>query len=363
MATIVEVAPPTSADDPIAWAAVAENRLWNAENHAQLGYADLDDTEAAAVRMAMPSANRLPLRVVALDDPDDPSSAVGVGTCSLTLKDNLTTAAAHVVVRAERRREGIGTALLAAVERRAIAEGRTTLQSWATQVGSPSAGDPGVIAPREGSGHLDGGHPVAQFMTARGYTLEQIEVHSMLRVPVAPAVLDPLASEAAAKVGEAYRLITWTDACPDELVDGFARLRAAMDDAPTAGLQYDASHWDAERIREGERRAAEAGLVMLAVVAQHVASGQLVGFTQLDRYPERPGSAFQDDTVVVAEHRGHRLGMHLKVANLRRMDELWPDVRRIHTWNADENDYMRSINIALGFRPESNEGAWQKVVA
>lgn len=53
--------------------------------------------------------------------------------------------------------------------------------------------------------------------------------------------------------------------------------------------------------------------------------------------------------------------MHLKVANPRLMNERWPQVRRVHTWNADENDHMRSINIALGFRAESSEGAWQEV--
>lgn len=360
MVTIVEVPPPASADDPNAWAAVAGNRLWCAEYQAALGYADLDDPDAAAARLEVPSTNRRTMRLVALDDR---TSLVGVASCSLTLKDNLGTAEVQVIVRPDRRRQGVGSALLQAAEQRAAAEGRSTLQAWAMQVGSPDAGAPGVLAPREGSGYLDGNHPAARFLSAHGYSLEQVEVHSMLRVPVPAQVLDPLAAEASARVGDAYRLLAWGNACPDELVDEFARLRRAMRDAPIGGLTWDEQHWDADRIREGERRATEAGMVVLVHVAQHVASGQLVGFTQLDRYPERPGSAFQDDTVVVAEHRGHRLGMHLKVANLRLVAQQWPDVRRIHTWNADENDHMRSINIALGFRPESNEGAWQKVLA
>lgn len=185
----------------------------------------------------------------------------------------------------------------------------------------------------------------------------------MLRVPVAPAVIDPLAAEAAAKVGDGYRLLNWVDRCPDDLVDAFAALRVAMIDAPAAGMAIEEEHWDADRVRTAEHRWAEAGVTSVTSVAQHVGTEELVGFTQLIRFRERSDSAIQEDTVVVAGHRGHRLGMHLKVANLRLIDRLWPGVRRIHTWNADENDYMRSINIALGFRPESAEGAWQKIVS
>ena len=228
-------------------------------------------------------------------------------------------------------------------------------------MGSPAPGDPDAIAPSEGSGLIAADRPSARFMLAAGYTLEQVEVHSMLRMPVPPEVLEPLAEAAAARVGDAYRLISWADRCPDHLLDAFARLRMAMVDAPSAGMATEAAHWDAQRVREGELRMGEAGVTLLVNVAQHVTSGELAGFTELTQFRERPDSAIQNDTVVVQQHRGHRLGMHLKVANLRLLGQRWPTVRRIHTWNADENDYMRSINIALGFLPESNEGAWQKL--
>jgi len=135
-----------------------------------------------------------------------------------------------------------------------------------------------------------------------------------------------------------------------------------MIDAPSGGVEQEAAYWDADRVREVEGRWDDGGVDTVTTAARHTATGELAGYTQLIRFRERPDSAIQEDTVVIAGHRGHRLGMHLKIANLRLVAEHWPAVRRIHTWNADENDYMRSINIALGFRPESNEGAWQKVV-
>ena len=59
-------------------------------------------------------------------------------------------------------------------------------------------------------------------------------------------------------------------------------------------------------------------------------------------------------------HRGHRLGMLVKAANLGGRRPGWPSVRSVLTWNASENQHMLSINIALGFRPAGYEGEWQK---
>lgn len=35
-------------------------------------------------------------------------------------------------------------------------------------------------------------------------------------------------------------------------------------------------------------------------------------------------------------------------------------MQRVHTWNAGENSHMLAINTALGFRPVSLEGVWEK---
>jgi GNAT superfamily N-acetyltransferase len=339
MVAIVEVPPPTSADDPNAWAAMADTTLWSAETFDQLGYEDLNDPIETAASLAVPSSNRRTLRWVALDDADDHTTVVGSCTCSLTLRDNLGTAGVHAVVRPDRRRQGIGTALFDAAEQRAAAEGRHTVQSWVLQAARTRADDPGALAPREGSGFVDGNHASARFLLGRGYSLEQVEVHSLLRVPLPAAVIDPLESDAAAASESSYRLIAWADRCPDDIVDGLA-----------------------DRVREVEQRWADAGVTTLATAAQHVETGELAGYTELIRFVTKADSAIQEDTVVIAAHRGHRLGMRLKTANLRLMAKRWPRVRRVHTWNADENDYMRSINIALGFRPESSEGGWQKVL-
>ncbi|WP_461164784.1 hypothetical protein [Arthrobacter sp. R4-81] len=68
----------------------------------------------------------------------------------------------------------------------------------------------------------------------------------------------------------------------------------------------------------------------------------------------------QEDTLVASDRRGHRLGMLVKIANIRRAQEAWPAARSVLTWNASENRHMLAINTSLGFKPSGFEGEWQK---
>jgi hypothetical protein len=63
---------------------------------------------------------------------------------------------------------------------------------------------------------------------------------------------------------------------------------------------------------------------------------------------------------VMREHRGHRLGMVLKLANIAYLDETFPGHPAITTFNAEENRPMLDVNEAVGFVPFTYEGAWQK---
>jgi len=66
-----------------------------------------------------------------------------------------------------------------------------------------------------------------------------------------------------------------------------------------------------------------------------------------------PGSprAEQWQTIVGREHRGHRLGTALKVANLHELQRGFPEVTSVHTQNAEVNAQMLAINDRLGFQP------------
>ena len=68
----------------------------------------------------------------------------------------------------------------------------------------------------------------------------------------------------------------------------------------------------------------------------------------------------QWDTIVLPEHRGRRLGMLVKAANLIQVHRAAPDATSILTWNAEENRYMLDVNEALGFRQVLVEAAFQR---
>ena len=59
---------------------------------------------------------------------------------------------------------------------------------------------------------------------------------------------------------------------------------------------------------------------------------------------------------MLPEHRGHRLGALLKVANLRQAVQHEPQLEAVHTWNADSNAPMLAVNVAMGFTPSARVG-------
>ncbi len=62
-----------------------------------------------------------------------------------------------------------------------------------------------------------------------------------------------------------------------------------------------------------------------------------------------PHIVFQWGTLVLPEHRGHRLGMAVKAANLEELARLAPERRSVQTMNDEQNPWMVQINKDLGF--------------
>jgi hypothetical protein len=88
-----------------------------------------------------------------------------------------------------------------------------------------------------------------------------------------------------------------------------------------------------------------------------------VAYTDLMLPSGAPGTAWQWGTLVHRDHRGHRLGMALKVENLRRLQADHPERQRVVTGNDDTNSWMVSINEDLGFRIVELCPAYQRTVA
>lgn len=278
------------------------------------------------------------------------------------LQENLGSALLHVSVLDSFTGAGIGRALLEHAEALAAADGRTILQTFTEHPAGFDVDAPFLIKPATGTGALPAGARGVRFAGLAGYRLEQVERFSSLDIPPV-ADLDSLERDALAKAGE-YELLHWTDSCPEDLAAQLAVLMSRMStDAPAGALSYEPEIWDVARVRHVEDTWRRAGLSALVVAARHLATGELAAYTVLQTTADKPWLASQDDTLVAAGHRGHRLGMLIKILNLRLLQEAYPAVRRVLTYNAAENDHMLSINIALGFKPAGYDGEWQRTAA
>jgi RimJ/RimL family protein N-acetyltransferase len=115
-------------------------------------------------------------------------------------------------------------------------------------------------------------------------------------------------------------------------------------------------HWDGARIREYEASHVARGRTVLSAGA--VQDGRLVAFTDLQVPLAQPERATQGGTLVLAEHRGRRLGALVKAAVLRDVAATLPEVRRISTTNAEHNAPMIAVNEALGFERAGQFSTW-----
>jgi hypothetical protein len=99
---------------------------------------------------------------------------------------------------------------------------------------------------------------------------------------------------------------------------------------------------------------------VVETVAVHRDSGRLAAYTTIGVPAPDRTAVYQWDTLVLSEHRGHRLGQAVKARNLRALRAELPDVRRVVTWNAEQNGPMLRVNRELGFRTVGLNTEWQK---
>jgi hypothetical protein len=154
------------------------------------------------------------------------------------------------------------------------------------------------------------------------------------------------------------------DRTPERWLEDRAVLATRMStDAPSAGLEEPEDVWTVDRVRDADDRRESNPRRHLFAAAEHVPSGRLVAYSVLS-VPRQPHRAVQQyATLVLREHRGHRLGMLVKVANLAHLQATHPGHPSILTFNAEENRHMLDVNEALGFTAIAYEGAWRKDLA
>jgi GNAT superfamily N-acetyltransferase len=245
------------------------------------------------------------------------------------------TVVVRVGVHPEFRRRGIGGALCADVVEQARALGRGKVEFVAVTRGPASAA-------------------LAAKLNADAAYLETRSVLDLRALD--PARLAELRQGTGRPHG--YTMARWIGHCPDELVERYLTAKVSMFDAPQGDRDVEVHRMTAAQLRSIEENHARLGQRTYTVAAIDDASGAMAGFTDIRVLDG--GMATQEDTCVVAQHRGHRLGLKASMLEWLLADE--PQVTHVQTWNAADNTHMIAINTTLGFRPAEQWQMFQRLV-
>jgi GNAT superfamily N-acetyltransferase len=267
---------------------------------------------------------------------------------------------AAVSVLADHRNRGIGSALFERLEQLARDAGRSTIQN---QTAFPAGLTGDSIPAPTGFGSVPLDLASTRFLRRYGFSLEQVGRMSGLSLPVDAEIFESRLAEAIA-AADGYRTVSWQGRTPDEWVESMALMRTRMStDAPNAGMEQTEDVWTADRVRSDDDLWASSPRVVLTTIAVHDATAQAAGYSELAVPAESDRPADQMDTLVLGDHRGHRLGMLLKLTNLRELAERFPDCADVETMNAEDNRHMLDVNEAVGFVPVSYAARWKKPIS
>ncbi|HVB43838.1 MAG TPA: GNAT family N-acetyltransferase [Streptosporangiaceae bacterium] len=276
---------------------------------------------------------------------DEHGSAIGWYLLGLPQRENRTLAPVSVFVPPARRRAGVGTRLLGHAAARARQDGRSVL-----------------------SGDARDGTAGVEFARAAGARQGGTELRQVLRLDAIPAGRLAALRAEAEPAARGYSILSWLGLVPaDELAAVAAVTRAVADMPHDAG--HEAQLWDADRVHRAGRRVTMQGLRYYTVAARSdaarsdaarsVATGELVALSQLGVDPLNSTWGIQELTAVARPHRGHRLGLLLKLVMLDLLAEREPRLTRILTGNGDDNKHMISINVAIGFELLDRWLSWE----
>ncbi len=256
----------------------------------------------------------------------DQGSAAGWYRLHLPSRENLDQAGLELLVHPAERRRGLGLALLRHAAGRAAAHERAVFNGGARH---GSAGEAFACSVGAKPGLVE---------VQRVLDLGRLEKGKLARLR-GPAEL----------AAAGYSLQSWAGPIPEEFLGDVAALYNAMGDAPR-DPEIAHQEWDAQRIREhvnGLRP--HYGLRDYTLVARHDDTGELAALSEMGVDPATPGWGFQMNTVVIRKHRGHRLGLLVKLAMMELLATTEPQLERISTWNAEVNEHMIAINEAIGY--------------
>jgi GNAT superfamily N-acetyltransferase len=274
-------------------------------------------------------------------EPAGPADPVGLLKVHAPVHDNRNLLLGEITVAPQCRRQGHGRRLMAGLVALAGQRGRSTLWAGAAQ------DDPAGPAFLLGQGFAAASHDARR--------------HQVL-ARVDWAEIDRLEALAAERTGD-YALGRLRPPHDDPVLQALVEVTAAINDAPMGTLDYEEEVFDLSRLRDAQTAWQLRGSDVYRVVARHRGTDAIAGHSYLVIDPEQPEVAYQGDTAVARSHRGHRLGLALKIAMLRWLAEAAPQVALVETWNNVDNTFMIGVNEALGYRLSRTFTTYQRLLA
>lgn len=261
---------------------------------------------------------------------------IAVGYCWSNAAGDERVMECDVLVRRDRRREGIGARLMALICEETVTEGRSLL-TWSTSDAIPAAD---------------------AFSRRLGGQVARVNRESELALSdVDWAMVERWASgERGRELG--YSLEMVDGAFPEDLLADAVTFHHIMQTAPRDELDVGDVLIDTEFVAELDRALGDSGRTRWTVLVRDP-DGACVGGTEIAFEPDNPSKAFQQNTGIDPPHRGIGLAKWAKGAMLERVRDERPEVHRVRTGNAFSNAPMLAINDAMGFKVISTSTAWQ----
>jgi len=265
---------------------------------------------------------------------------VGVLELDMPVRDNRHLTWAALTVHPEHRRQGHGSAMMTETLQRTRDAGRTTV--WA-----------GIAEEDTGA---------AAFLQRFGFCYASHDARRRQRLADVDRVTVQRLHGQAEQAARDYRIERLRPPLDDDVLADLVEVTNAINDAPMGELTHEEEVFDVARLRNSQVATELRGGSIYRIIARHRDSGAVAAHTVVHLTPRRPDVAFQGDTAVSRDHRGHRLGMLLKTEMMCWLGEVAPQLEVVETWNNADNRFMIDINEALGYRLSRVFATYQLVV-
>lgn len=276
-------------------------------------------------------------RVILAHDAD--GRLLGGAEVDLPAQENLDLVWFRINVDPEVRRRGIGSALLEAVVAVSTEAGRGLLMTGAWH------GTTGVV-----------------FLKDHGFEQASIAAQRRLYTQELPRQSDIDLLAQARSASTAYETVRLTGPLPEDMLEPMLHTVEAINDAPLDDLELEDDNFTIDRLRRYDAAQAAQQQRIHRVIARSLLDGSPAGHSVVAVDGRRPHLGEQHDTSVLREHRGHLLGLRLKLEMLEWLRAEEPQLSEVDTWNQESNTHMIAVNDAIGCVVVGREVMFQKHV-